>query len=207
MSQLGFYVNTAKCTGCKTCQLSCKDENDLNVGVNWRRVYEYSGGEWVEHENGTFSQNVFAYYASISCNHCANPVCVKACPTGAMHKRTEDGLVVVDGNVCVGCRYCEMTCPYGAPQFNPEKKIMTKCDGCFDRVDQGKKPICIESCPLRALDFGPIEELRAKYGDNADMAPLPDSALTQPSLVIKKGENAKPTNDRTGRIINLREVV
>lgn len=204
MTQLGFYVDTAKCTGCKTCQLSCKDENNLKVGVNWRRVYEYGGGNWIQNQDGTYNQDVFAYYTSISCNHCAKPACAKACPTGAMHKREQDGLVVVNADVCVGCRYCEMACPYGAPQFDAGKKVMTKCDGCFDR--EGKQPICVESCPLRALDFGPIEELRAKYGTEADIAPLPDPSLTEPSLVLKANRHAKPSGDRTGRIMNTREV-
>ena len=206
MTQYGFHVDTSKCTGCKTCQLSCKDENDLPIGVNWRRVYEYGGGDWVQHEDGTFSNDVFAYYVSVSCNHCAQPACTKACPTGAMHKREKDGLVVVDSKVCVGCRYCEMTCPYGAPQYNTEKKHMSKCDGCFDRVDAGKKPICIESCPLRALDFGPIDELRAKYGNRADIAPLPDPKLTQPSLIVTTGRNARLTGDTTGQIQNPTEL-
>ncbi len=204
--QLGFYVDTAKCTGCKTCQLSCKDENDLKVNVNWRRVYEYTGGGWFQHQDGTFDQNVFTYYTSISCNHCAEPACTKACPTGAMHKRANDGLVVVDGNVCVGCRYCEMACPYGAPQYDAEKKVMTKCDGCYDRVEVGKMPICVGSCPMRALDFGPMDALRARYGTEADIAPLPNSSLTGPSLVLKANRSAKPSGDRTGQIINTREV-
>ena len=79
-----------------------------------------------------------------------------------MHKR-EDGFVVVDEDVCIGCRYCHMACPYGAPQYNAEKGHMTKCDGCYSRVAEGKQPICVESCPLRALEFGPIEELRQKH--------------------------------------------
>jgi anaerobic dimethyl sulfoxide reductase subunit B (iron-sulfur subunit) len=83
-----------------------------------------------------------------------------------MHKR-EDGFVVVDEDVCIGCRYCHMACPYGAPQYNAAKGHMTKCDGCHTRVADGKKPICVESCPLRALDFGPIEELRQKHGQLA----------------------------------------
>jgi anaerobic dimethyl sulfoxide reductase subunit B (iron-sulfur subunit) len=73
-----------------------------------------------------------------------------------MHKR-EDGFVVVDEDICIGCRYCHMACPYGAPQFNAEKGHMTKCDGCYSRVAEGHKPICVESCPLRALDFGPLK--------------------------------------------------
>ncbi len=113
----------------------------------------------------------FAYYLSISCNHCEDPACTKVCPSGAMHKR-DDGFVVVNEEVCIGCRYCHMACPYGAPQYNAAKGHMTKCDGCYDRVAEGKKPICVESCPLRALDFGPIDELRKKHGELAAVAPL-----------------------------------
>ena len=206
MTQYGFYVDTSKCTGCKTCQLACKDDNELPVGVNWRRVYEYSGGDWQQNEDGTYTNNVFAYYMSISCNHCAEPACTKACPTGAMHKREQDGLVAVNEEVCVGCRYCEMACPYGAPQYNSVKKNMTKCDGCYDRVELGKKPICIESCPLRALDFGPIDELRATYGVQADIAPLPSSSLTKPSVIIGTCRNSRPSGDKTGAIMNPTEV-
>ena len=203
--QYGFFVDTSKCTGCKTCQVSCKDKNDLPVGVNFRRVYEYTGGDWEKQINDTWKQNVFAYYVSMSCNHCSNPACTKACPTGAMQKREQDGLVVVDKTLCIGCRYCEMACPYGAPQYNPETKVMSKCDGCFELLAQNKKPICVSSCPLRALDFGPIDELRAKYGALADIAPLPNSELTKPSLVICHNRHAKQTPDNKGNVVNKAE--
>lgn len=206
MKQYGFFVDSTKCTGCKTCQLSCKDDNDLGIDRDWRRVYEYGGGNWIENEDGTVHQDVFSYYLSIACNHCEKPACAKACPTGAMNKRQKDGLVVVDQTICVGCRYCEMACPYGAPQFDAEKKVMSKCDGCFDRLEQGKKPVCIESCPLRALDFGPMDELRTKYGTNANIAPLPDPSQTNPSLIVKASRHGRPSGDTTGRIINTREV-
>ncbi len=114
-----------------------------------------------------------------------------------MHKR-EDGFVVVNEEVCIGCRYCHMACPYGAPQYNADKGHMTKCDGCHERVAEGKKPICVESCPLRALDFGPIAELRAKHGQLAAVAPLPSAHFTRPSIVIKPNANARPCGDTTG---------
>ncbi|MEZ8017517.1 DMSO/selenate family reductase complex B subunit [Vibrio splendidus] len=206
MIQYGFHVDTSKCTGCKTCQVSCKDRKDLPVGVNWRRVYEYAGGDWVLGSDGTYTNDVFAYYMSIACNHCNNPACVKACPTGAMHKRPQDGLVAVNEDVCVGCRYCEMACPYGAPQYDPAKKNMTKCDGCYDRLEQGLKPVCVESCPLRAIEFGPMPELIEKYGSRADIAPLPDPRLTSPNLIITTCKTSKLSGDKKGSVQNPTEV-
>ncbi|QJT25011.1 dimethylsulfoxide reductase subunit B [Aeromonas media] len=204
MKQYGFYIDSSKCTGCKTCQLSCKDNKDLDVGVNYRRVYEYAGGNWVK-DGETWQQDVFSYYLSIACNHCSEPACTKVCPSGAMRKR-EDGFVVVDTETCIGCKYCSMACPYGAPQYNAEKGHMTKCDGCYERVADGKQPICVESCPLRALEFGPIEELRAKYGVLAEAAPLPAAALTKPNIVIKPNRHVRPCGDTTGYLANPKEV-
>lgn len=204
--QYGFYIDLTRCTGCKTCQVSCKDNKSSPEGVNFRRVYEYAGGNWVQGENNSWQQNIFAYYLSVSCNHCADPACTKVCPSGAMHKRETDGLVVVDTDVCIGCKYCDMACPYGAPQYDEQKGHMTKCDGCFDRLAIGKNPICVDACPLRAIEFGPIDELREKYGDLADVAPLPNASVTQPSLVIKLSKNAQPATSQLGNIINQSEV-
>ena len=83
---------------------------------------------------------------------------------------------------------------------------MTKCDGCYERVAVGKKPICVESCPLRALDFGPIDELRSTYGTLAEIAPLPAANFTKPCIVIKPNANSRPVNDTTGHLANPREV-
>lgn len=205
MEQYGFYFDASRCTGCKTCELACKDYKNLSTDVNFRRIYEYAGGEWVEQPNGCWQQNVFAYYLSISCNHCDSPACTKACPTGAMHKNA-DGFVVVDEEICIGCRYCSMACPYDAPQYDAEKGHMTKCDGCYQRIQAGKKPICVDACPLRALDFAPISELRQKYGTQVAIAPLPTAELTQPNLVIAPNKHARPTGDITGFFANPREV-
>ncbi len=90
-TQYGFFIDSSRCTGCKTCELACKDYKDLTPDVSFRRIYEYAGGDWQE-DNGVWHQNVFAYYLSISCNHCEDPACTKVCPSGAMHKR-DDGFV------------------------------------------------------------------------------------------------------------------
>ncbi|WP_373820317.1 DMSO/selenate family reductase complex B subunit [Glaesserella sp.] len=205
MKQFGFYFDSDRCTGCKTCELACKDYKDLGTEVNFRRIYEYTGGTWTAQANGCWEQNVFSYYMSISCNHCDDPACVKVCPTGAMHKNA-DGFVVVDEKTCIGCRYCSMACPYDAPQYDAQKGHMTKCDGCYSRVKGGDKPICVDACPLRALDFAPIDKLHQKYGNQASIAPLPPADLTQPNLVVKPNKNAKPSSDTSGFLANPREV-
>ena len=205
MKQYGFYFDSDRCTGCKTCELACKDYKDLGTDVNFRRIYEYTGGTWNQQSDGCWHQDVFAYYMSISCNHCENPACTAVCPTGAMHKN-EDGFVIVNEETCIGCRYCHMACPYDAPQYDAQKGHMTKCDGCYSRVKAGQKPICVDACPLRALDFAPIDELRAKYGELASIAPLPPAEITHPNLVVKPNKNSRPSGDTSGFLGNPREV-
>lgn len=205
MKQYGFYFDSDLCTGCKTCELACKDYKDLGTDVNFRRIYEYTGGTWNQQSDGCWHQDVFAYYMSISCNHCENPACTAVCPTGAMHKN-EDGFVIVNEETCIGCRYCHMACPYDAPQYDAQKGHMTKCDGCYSRVQAGQKPICVDACPLRALDFAPIDELRAKYGDQASIAPLPPAEIAHPNLVVKPNKNSRPSGDTSGFLGNPREV-
>src|SRR5690554_4063714 len=175
MSQMGFYINVAECIGCKTCTVACKDKSDLEVGRNFRRVYSF--------EEGSFPKPIM-WHVSVSCNHCENPACVDGCPTGALHKTDDEGIVLINQDVCAGCQYCEWNCPYGAPQYNEEAGRMTKCDTCIDLREQGEDPVCVSSCIMRAIEFGPIDELRAKYGDNADIKGLPSSSITNPNLVI-----------------------
>lgn len=192
-----FYFNSELCTGCKTCMIACKDKNNLPKDVKWRKVLEYSGGEWIQVAHNAYEQNVFAYYVSLSCNHCADPACVKGCPTKAMNK-DENGIVSVNQDRCVGCKYCEWNCPYGAPQFNPEKQRMSKCDFCKDYLEEGKSPSCVAACPCRALDFGSYEELLAKYGNPAHIAPLPSPELTNPHLICNPNRNSKPLGSTEG---------
>lgn len=192
MTQYGFYFDASKCTGCKTCMVACKDKNNLPVGMNFRRVTEFSGGNWrQDHATGAWHQDAFAYYLSISCNECSDPACVKVCPTKAHFKRSEDGLVLIDPKKCIGCGACLAACPYGAPQLDREARKMRKCDTCLDRREKGLNPACVDACPQRALDFGPIDELRKKYGDCAAIAPLPDASVTKPNLVIHPTKSAK----------------
>ncbi len=205
-SMCGFYFDGTRCTGCKTCEVACIDYHGLAHGVSLRHVYEYTGGAWMW-DGASWRQDVFSYNLSIACNHCDDPACVRVCPSAAMHS-TPDGLVVGDETRCIGCGYCALACPYNAPALDREAGVMRKCDGCRERLDAepSAKPICVEACPSRALDFGPIEELRERYGDVCEVAPLPERRFTKPNLVIRPHHSARPSNDSAGCLANPREV-
>jgi anaerobic dimethyl sulfoxide reductase subunit B (iron-sulfur subunit) len=207
MTQNGFYYDATRCTGCKTCQLACSDCYNLPESYFYRRVYEYSGGNWEKAADGSYTQNVFYYFTSISCNHCEDAICVTVCPTGAMNKDADTGIVSVDTTKCIGCGYCVMSCPYNAPTVDREKGHSAKCDGCKARVINGQKPICVEACTVRALEFGPMDELAAKYKGDANVAPLPAPEYTKPSLIIKPSVRSLPSGDTTGKLSNSLEVM
>jgi anaerobic dimethyl sulfoxide reductase subunit B (iron-sulfur subunit) len=187
-TQYAFYIDSENCSGCKACQVACKDKNDLEVGQLWRRVYEVAGGEWTKTGNA-WNPDVFAYNVSMSCNHCKDPICAEVCPTNAITKRN-DGIVNIDADKCVGCGYCAWACPYDAPKYDENKGKMTKCDFCYDDIDAGRSPACVASCPLRVLEFGELEELEAKHGNLHAVYPLPEESLTRPALVISPHRDA-----------------
>lgn len=203
--RLGFYFDQTLCTGCKACQIACKDKHDTPIGVDWRRVVEYSGGGWQRNSDDTFTNSVFTYYTSMACNHCQDAPCIDVCPTTAMTRR-EDGTVYVDQDKCVGCEYCSWVCPYGAPQINKETGRMSKCDLCYDYRQEGRIPACVEACPSRALDWGPLEELQQQYTGVTDIAPLAEGSITNPNLVIKPHRDAEPSGHGTGAINNPKEI-
>jgi anaerobic dimethyl sulfoxide reductase subunit B len=205
MNTFGFHFDSSACSGCKTCQVACKDKNDLPPGIRYRRVYEVAGANWTKTDEGAWEHDIVAYNLSVACNHCENPVCVKACPTMAMHIEL-DGIVTVDPKKCVGCRYCEWACPYGSPQYNSRTGLMQKCDFCRDYILDGKKPVCVTACPMRALEFGPVSQLIEKYGDNRSVYPLPDPSVTKPSFFIKPHAGAERAGKLGAAIINREEV-
>lgn len=188
MAQLGFYINSAVCSGCKACELACKDVHNFEVGPRARRVREMCFGDWEQDAaTGAWTPSkIGSYSVSFSCGHCDEPACVAACPTGAHAKDEETGLVVISKDDCIGCQACVKACPYGAPQYVEKENVTQKCDMCRGLTDLGEEPACVAICPQRALEVGDIEELRAKYGDASDVPPLPDSSATMPNVVIER---------------------
>lgn len=206
MTRYAFHFDGTRCTGCKTCEMACKDFKDLSVGPAFRKVYEVTLGTTERDANGCITSSCVSYPLSMSCNHCDDPACTKVCPTTAMHKDPETGLVSVDVDKCIGCGYCHMACPYNAPKVDREKGHSVKCDGCAERVAAGEKPVCVEACPARALDFGTIEEM-AKLGERGNIAPLPEPTYTKPNLYIKASADALPAGDENGKVVNPLEVM
>lgn len=184
---LGFYFNERACSGCRACQTACKDRNDLEVGQLFRHVRTF--------QTGTFP-NATMYHYSATCNHCDSPACVANCPTGAMQK-ADDGTVQHDDELCIGCGSCANSCPYEVPVVFEDKKIAGKCDACKPFRDRGLNPVCVDACNMRALEFGDIDELRAKHEGDAmvtelvsDLPILASSAETNPNTIINPKEAA-----------------
>ena len=143
MSGSGFLLDLHRCVGCGACVLACRIENGRADIASWRRVLPLnlrrrSAGP--------------TYFLSVACHHCEEPACLRGCPSGAYEKRP-DGIVLHHEDLCLGCRYCEMTCPFGTPRYDEAKGVMSKCHLCAHRVDAGRLPACVAACPTEALRF------------------------------------------------------
>lgn len=200
MKQLGFAFDQGRCIGCRTCQMACKDYKDTEIGTNFRRVYEYEGGDWKKDSNGVVRAEIFAAYASISCNHCDNPACIRVCPVGAITKFEDTGIVEIDTEKCTGCDACAMACPYEAPQKIASSGKYDKCNLCRERLEADMQPICVQSCPTRALHFGEIATLRQEFGDKADVAPLVNPNMTKPNLTVIPCKETRQFDDSSVRV-------
>jgi anaerobic dimethyl sulfoxide reductase subunit B len=187
MTQYGFFIDLSRCIGCNACTIACKQWHHIqDSSVKWMRV-----NQW---ENGAFP-DIEVHTLPMMCLHCQKPVCAAACPGKAIRKEPKYGAVLVDQKKCTGEGACKKACPYGAPQFASDKpgEKMSKCNMCIDRLEQGLNPICVLSCSMRALEFGPLAELQKKYG-LTNIPGLPDSLVqgfhTRPSAIFKP-EDAK----------------
>jgi anaerobic dimethyl sulfoxide reductase subunit B (iron-sulfur subunit) len=168
--QYGFFYDVSRCVQCHTCEVACKSVHNIEPGIHRRRVIETWSGEFPD---------VTRTFFSLACMHCAKPACVEVCPTGAITKRAEDGIVLVDRDKCNGCQDCLPACPFGVPQFGADG-TMQKCDFC---IGSGREPACAVSCPAEALHYGTMEGL-PEFAARKSAEKLPGP--TQPSVVILK---------------------
>lgn len=174
MPYYGWLFDPKRCIECRACESACKQWNgvETHVGVRYRRVNVFESGQY---------PNPTTFAISMSCNHCENPLCMRACPVKAIWRR-DDGIVMVDQEKCVGCQMCGKFCPYGAPQYHVETRKMAKCHMCSDRVDEGLQPACATLCPTGAIRWG---EWEAIQGQGSTTVPgYGPSTTTHPRLRI-----------------------
>ncbi len=157
MTTYGFAINLDRCIGCRTCTISCKMENQVPDDKQRIRVLNEEDRTIYDVPVGTYP-NLEMEWTPVPCQHCANPPCVAACQFGATSKR-EDGIVIMDQELCVGCLRCIAACPYGARQFDDATEILVKCDLCAHRLDAGlETTMCQIACPGRAIVTGDITD-------------------------------------------------
>jgi Fe-S-cluster-containing dehydrogenase component/DMSO reductase anchor subunit len=173
--QYRFVFDMTTCVGCHSCEVACAEQNGNPTSVNWRKVGEIEAGSY---------PTVRRMNLSMACNHCLEPTCLSGCPTNAYIK-LDNGVVKHHAESCIGCQYCIWNCPYEAPVFNPERRIVTKCDLCLPRLEAGQAPACVAACPTGALKVEKVAV--AEWRDNpagADAPGLPPSAITRSTTRI-----------------------
>jgi len=163
-----FLVDTEKCIGCGSCARACAAENDVPDGFfrTWIERYAVgTEGSHVDSPNGGKDgfpplqvgfEATKAFFVPKLCNHCKETPCIQVCPVGASY-RTKDGMVLVDGERCIGCAYCVQACPYGSRFLHPVSHTAEKCTWCYHRVTKGLKPACVEVCPTGTRLFGDMK--------------------------------------------------
>lgn len=179
MPQYAFFFDQSRCSNCHGCVVACRDWNNIEPGpVKWLRMLQW--------EKGAFP-NTRMHVTFATCYHCEIPLCVDACPNKALFKEDKYGAVLLDEDLCRGARACWTACPYGALQYEDDAPgtPTSKCDFCYDKLEAGEPPICVMSCPLRALDFGTIEEMEKRYGTLRALEDMPSPDQAKPAIIFK----------------------
>ncbi len=148
-----IFIDPERCMGCKACEVACAVEHSISKNI-FGAVREKPKPR--PRIRVVTVDNLF--YVPMRCQHCKDAPCINVCPTKAL-RRTEEGYVVLNENLCIGCLMCALACPFGHPRYNADTKTIVKCDFCIDRVREGRLPACVEACPTGALRFGRLEEL------------------------------------------------
>ncbi|MFQ3199714.1 MAG: DMSO reductase iron-sulfur subunit [Zhongshania sp.] len=187
--QHAFHFTADNCIGCHACEAACSEKNDNPAHISFRSVGYVEGGTYPDFKR----MNI-----SMACNHCDDPVCLKGCPTAAYTKHAEYGAVLQDPDTCFGCGYCTWVCPYNAPQLDPIKGQVSKCNMCVDRLEVNLKPACVSACLGNALDFGVVDDLPDNREQGKTSIPgFPDPQITQPNIRFQQIKNMPDEVTRT----------
>ncbi len=228
--EMAMYFDSSKCTACKGCQVACKQWNTLYspLGMNEQ---EFTGSyqspldlngqtrlvmTFNEKETNNKIKPVAWAFGRRSCFHCSDPACVEICPSGCLQKQ-ENGMVTVNAEVCISCKYCEQACPFDVPKYDEfNKGKVDKCTMCYERLENGKVPACVQTCQPEALQFGPREEmlekahkrvewLKAKGFDKAEVYGEHEMGGLHVIQVCKYGHEAHglPTNPQKSAMVTL----
>ena len=150
MEKISWVIRKKDCMGCHACEVACKQEHGLGVGPRLIQVREESPD-----------------FIPIYCHHCARPPCRDACPVEAI-TRNDQGIVLIDEALCIGCRDCVEACPFGAMQFEGNREIAVKCDLCIHRLAENKKPACMSVCPTGCISLGGQKSIAAVFEKTAE---------------------------------------
>ncbi len=187
--QHGFYFNADNCIGCHACESACSEKNDVPAHIAFRSVGYVEGGTYPDYQRINIS---------MACNHCDDPVCLTGCPTRAYTKFAEYGAVLQDPDICFGCGYCTWVCPYNAPQLDPVKGEVSKCNMCVDRLEVNLKPACVAACLGNALEFGVIENVpENRTQAKTEIPGFPDTEITHPNIRFQQTRTTHREMTRT----------
>lgn len=144
MAKVSLMFFKKDCMGCHACEVACKQEHMLGVGPRLVRIIENAPD-----------------FVPVYCHHCANAPCKKSCPVDAIY-RNEKGIVLIDADLCIGCKECMEACPFGAMQFNDDAEVAIKCDLCIQRLENGEAPACSQACATQCILWGDTGQLSEK---------------------------------------------
>jgi Fe-S-cluster-containing dehydrogenase component len=202
MPQLGWLIDLDKCTGCDSCSIACKSENNtrpLSSPMPFKKgrgvLPDHVSYRWVVKKEGGVYPNPSLTFVTSACNHCEHPACLASCPVSdannpsnennAIFKRTADGIVLINQDSCIGCKNCIQSCPYGAPQFNSQTEKVEKCTFCIHRLDAGFLPACVTTCVGNALHI--VENFNLDETGNNAPDGFANPSLTHPSVKFATG--------------------